>query len=146
LRAHVLYIEDDDVIRGLFAECLRRADLIVVEEGLAERALDTLNRVHPDVILLDLGMPVGRMSGIEMLARLRDVPEWAQVPVVVLSGFGDVVNADIMARLNVSHVLTKTDTHGDEVGRLIGEIIQRRARQSGRSVDAPERAPTPPSD
>jgi CheY-like chemotaxis protein len=146
LRAHVLYIEDDDVVRGLFAECLRRADLIVVEEGLAERALDTLNRVHPDVILLDLGMPVGRMSGIEMLARLRDVPEWAQVPVVVLSGFGDVVNADIMARLNVSHVLTKTDTHGDEVGRLIGEIIQRRARQSGRSVDAPERTPTPPSD
>jgi CheY-like chemotaxis protein len=81
LRVHVLYVEDDDVIRELFAESLREAGLTVQEESLAERALDILARSRPDVILLDLGMPAGRMNGVEMLARLRDDPELAGIPV-----------------------------------------------------------------
>jgi CheY-like chemotaxis protein len=108
--------------------------LIVEEERFAAHALDVLTRRLPDVILLDLGMPAGLMSGIEMLVRMRDVPEWAQIPVVVFSGLSDVVNPDIMARLNVSNVLSKTEVRGDELARLIGAICERQAGKSGREV------------
>jgi CheY-like chemotaxis protein len=134
LRAHVLYIEDDDVIRQLYGDCLREAGLTVQEERSADHALEILGRVHPDVILLDLGMPAGHMSGIEMLARLRDVPDLARIPVVVLSGFVDVVNPDIMARLSVSHVLSKTAVHGSELVRVIADLVQRQGRESDRAV------------
>jgi CheY-like chemotaxis protein len=133
VRGHVLYVEDDDVIRELYAEELRSTGLIVEEERFAGNALDVLKHRRPDVILLDLGMPPGHMSGIEMLARLRDVPEWAQIPVVVLSGLSDVVNPDIMKRLNVSSVLSKTAVTGDELARLIGAVLQRHGTGHGKA-------------
>jgi DNA-binding response OmpR family regulator len=131
MRGHVLYVEDDDTVRHLYADALREAGLVVHEERFAGHALDTLTRRLPDVILLDLGMPAGLMSGIEMLLRLRDVPEWAQIPVVVLSGLSDVVNPDIMARLNVSNILSKTAIQGDELARLIGTILRRQSGERG---------------
>jgi CheY-like chemotaxis protein len=124
VHGHVLYVEDDDVVRELYAEALRDAGLVVEEQRFAGNALDVLKRRIPDVILLDLGMPAGLMSGIEMLVRMREVPEWAQIPVVVFSGLSDVVNPDIMKRLNVSNVLSKTAVPGDELARLIGAILQ----------------------
>jgi len=131
VRGHVLYVEDDDRIRYLYADALREAGLIVHEERFAAHALDVLTRSRPDLILLDLGMPAGLMSGIEMLARLRAVPEWARIPVVVFSALGDLVNPDIMARLNVSNVLSKTGIYGDDLVRLIGDILQRQGGESG---------------
>jgi CheY-like chemotaxis protein len=124
---HILYIEDDDALRDLFAESLRDAGLTVTEEKFAEAALERLRQQVPDVILLDLGMPAGHMSGIEVLARVRQMPEWARIPIVVFSGFGDVVNPDVMARLNVTYVLSKASVHGNELARLLGDIVRREA-------------------
>ena len=131
VRGHVLYVEDDDPTRYLYADALRKAGLIVQEQKFAADALDALTRARPDLILLDLGMPAGLMSGIELLVRLRTVPEWARVPVVVLSALGDLVNPDIMGRLNVSNVLSKTDIRRDDLVRLIGDILQRQGSESG---------------
>ena len=131
VRGHVLYVEDDDRIRYLYADALRKAGLIVQEERFAADALDVLTRSRPDLILLDVGMPAGLMSGIEMLVRLRAVPEWARIPVVVFSALGDLLNPDIMVRLNVSNVLSKTGIRGDALVRLIGDILQRQGGESG---------------
>jgi two-component system, OmpR family, response regulator len=134
VRGHVLYVEDDDRICYLYADALRNAGLIVQEERFAADAFDGLTSSRPDLILLDLGRPAGLMSGIEMLVRLRAVPQWARIPVVVLSALGDFVNPDVMARLNVSNVLSKTGTHGDDLVRLIGDILQRQGGKVGRLV------------
>ena len=50
---------------------------------------------------------------------------------VVFSALGDLVNSDIMARLNVSDVLSKTGMRGDDLVRLIGDILQRQGSESG---------------
>jgi CheY-like chemotaxis protein len=128
MRGYVLFVEDDDFIRQTYAEDLRKAGLIVQEERSTSHALDVLSRGLPGVILLNLEMPANRISGIEMLVRLRNVPEWVHIPVVVLSKLSDVVNPDVMARLNVSTVLSKT-LRSDEVVRLIGDILQREGRE-----------------
>jgi CheY-like chemotaxis protein len=130
VRGHVLYVEDDDGIRYLYADALRKAGLFVQEERFAADAFDVLTNSRPDLILLDLGMPAGLMSGIEMLVRLRAVPQWARSPVVVFSALGDLVNPDIMARLNVSNVLSKTGIRGDDLARLIGDILHRHGGES----------------
>lgn len=126
----VLFIEDDDAVRETFATLLREASLTVSEEKFAEDGLRALTRGRPDVILLDLGMPVGHMSGIEMLARLRQVPQWVRIPVVVFSGFGDTVNPDVMARLNVSYLLSKAGVRGNELARLLRDLATSSARSS----------------
>jgi len=120
----VLYVEDEDDIRENFARELRQAGLDVIEERLAEAALQSLNDWVPDLVLLDIGMPPGEMTGLELLADLRENNRWATLPVIVLSGFGDHLNADIMARLDVRAVLTKTDVTGTDVARRIEAVLK----------------------
>ncbi len=76
----VLVIDDEYPIRrflkySLAANGYRFHEARCGMDGLAEMA-----RVHPDVVVLDLGLP--DLEGLEVLERLR---EWSQVPVIVLS-------------------------------------------------------------
>jgi len=119
MQKEILFVEDDDDVRELFGFILREAGFTVVEVGRAEAALEAIDQRLPDVILLDMFMPPGEMSGIELLARLREQAGWAAVPVVVFSGFGDVINRDLMARLGVRAVLLKSAGGGPEVVRAV---------------------------
>jgi CheY-like chemotaxis protein len=81
----VLLVEDDRELREVMAEALEL-------EGFAVRtAFDGLDGVEkargappPDALVMDLLMP--RLSGEEMLARLREDPAWRDVPAVVMTG------------------------------------------------------------
>ena len=81
-------IADD---QALFREGLRtllstRAEVEVVGEAAnGEEAVALVERLHPDVVLMDLRMPV--MDGIVATARLRD--QWPAIPVLVLTTFDD---------------------------------------------------------
>src|SRR5262245_40564611 len=119
----VLLIEDDDDLRETLTMALRHAGLDVLEERLAESALRSMEIYTPDLLLLDIFMPPGEMSGAELLARLRENPRWRSVPVIVLSGLGDRLNPHVMRSLNVRAVLTKTEVTGTEVARRIVEIL-----------------------
>lgn len=73
-------VDDERPIRRFLTTALSADDYEIFE---AETGQDTLKMVisaHPDIIILDLGLP--DMDGAEVLRRLR---EWSQVPVIVLS-------------------------------------------------------------
>jgi len=120
----VLYVEDEDDIRENFARELRQAGFEVVEERLAEAVFRSLDRCAPDLLLLDIIMPAGEMNGIEVLAQLREHDHWRDLPVIVLSAFGNHLNPDIMARLDVRAVLTKTDVTGTDVAQRIESVLR----------------------
>lgn len=120
----ILFVEDDDKVRSLYAEMLHAAGFSVRAMKLAETALEDLDRTRPDLIILDLGMPAGEMSGMELLARLRENPAWVRIPVVILSGLGDMVNPDVTARLGVRRVVAKTAGAFEELTRTLSEILR----------------------
>jgi DNA-binding response OmpR family regulator len=103
----ILLIEDDDRVRELVALTLRDAGFTVLEASRAEQAFELMKTTVPELILLDLGMPSGAMSGVEALAQIHERAEWASIPIVVLSGFGELLNPDVVARLGVREVLQK---------------------------------------
>ncbi len=78
-----LVVEDDIDIRALVAFKLRQANFEVVEEDNGESGLAAAVELLPDVILLDWMMP--KLSGLEMLLRLREVEETAKIPVIMLT-------------------------------------------------------------
>jgi CheY-like chemotaxis protein len=118
----VLLVEDDDAVRGLFEDTLKSAGFTVRAVSLASDAFEVLRECTPDVIVLDLGMPRGTLQGMEMLARLRDVETWRDIPVVILSAFGDVVNRDVTERLGVTAILAKPLVAVEELTRTIRGI------------------------
>ena len=122
--ARVLFVENNDDYRENLAIELRQIGLEVLEERLAEAAFSSLERCAPDLLLLDILMPPGEMNGIEVLAQLRDHGRWRKLPVIVLSALGEHLNPDIMARLDVRAVLTKTDVTGTDVARRIESVLK----------------------
>lgn len=91
----ILLVEDNPQDEMLTLRALRRSNLVnridVVRDG--QQALDYLFREGefkerddpdlPTVVLLDIGLP--RLSGLEVLERLRDNPHTALLPVVILT-------------------------------------------------------------
>jgi CheY-like chemotaxis protein len=103
----VLLVEDDDTLRGLFSDTLRNAGFSVRSLPLAAQTFDALRVSTPDVIVLDLGMPRGSPQGTEVLAQLREDEVGRDIPVVIVSGFGELVNPDVARRLGVKAILAK---------------------------------------
>jgi CheY-like chemotaxis protein len=84
----ILIVDDDDVIRELLANLLRRDGYEVLEAEHGARALEILDEqaTPPCLMLLDLMMPV--MSGPELLKALEQSQRLATLPVVVISAGG----------------------------------------------------------
>ncbi len=118
----VLLVEDDDAVRGFFEDTLRSAGFSVRSVPLAAETFEALRAGTPDVIVLDLGMPRGSLQGMEMLTQLREIDAWREIPVVILSAFGDVVNRDVTRRLGVTAILAKPLIAVEELTRTIREI------------------------
>jgi DNA-binding response OmpR family regulator len=118
----VLLVEDDDAVRGFFEVALRTAGFVVRSVPLAAETFEALRNDTPDVIVLDLGMPRGSLQGMEMLTQLREVDAWREIPVVILSAFGDVVNRDVTRRLGVAAILAKPLIEVEELTRTIRQI------------------------
>ena len=79
----VLVVEDDPHTRSLLDETLTRDHWQVMTAENGQIALDLLPTMTPDLVLLDLLMPI--MDGFEFLLALRKRVEWASIPVVVLT-------------------------------------------------------------
>ena len=130
--AGILLIEDSDDFRDFFAEVLRYSGFNVVETALASTGLGLLQNWTPDLIVLDLGMPPGEMGGIEFLARIREDRRWATLPVVILSGIGELINPDVIAGLRVDAAIGKGRMTADEIVVVIKRILRDRGASGGR--------------
>jgi two-component system, chemotaxis family, chemotaxis protein CheY len=84
--ARVLVVEDDDGIRDLVDLVLSSAGYEVLTASDGAAALQVIGTVHPDLVLLDMRMPV--MDGWEFARRYRARPE-PHAPIVVLTAARD---------------------------------------------------------
>jgi two-component system, OmpR family, KDP operon response regulator KdpE len=113
----VLVAEDDAAIRDLLTEALEAAGFRVsaVRDGFA--ALNEVRRAAPDVIVLDLGLPL--LDGQEFLDAWRTVESLPHVPVLVLSASSEL--PPLLASVGVQGHITKpfdVDAVVEAVGRL----------------------------
>lgn len=83
-RTSILVVDDDEAIRQVIAEVLREEgyDVVCAENG-AQALVELGKPDRPDLVLLDLMMPV--MSGWEVLEHLEARDKLAEVPIVVVS-------------------------------------------------------------
>jgi CheY-like chemotaxis protein len=80
----ILIVEDNADLRRLYAIGLNRHGYKVKLAGNGAEALSRLETEAPDVILLDILMPV--MNGLELLDRIGQVRPGAAIPVIVVTG------------------------------------------------------------
>ncbi|PYN97097.1 MAG: hypothetical protein DMD91_18365, partial [Candidatus Rokuibacteriota bacterium] len=83
----ILVIEDREYVRQVLVAVLVDAGYHTVGLPSAITALERLAEIKPQIILLDMEMP--GMNGRQFLVRLRAIPRWAELPVLIVSGYGD---------------------------------------------------------
>jgi len=81
--SRVLVVDDDPEARELLEETLRSAGLLPVLASSGKQALEALARSPVSAIVVDLMMP--EMSGFELILRIRQNPQFAALPVIVLT-------------------------------------------------------------
>jgi adenylate cyclase len=84
----LLVVDDHSTNRDLMARQLARQGYSVVTVGSGQEALHKLAAQEFDLILLDVLMP--EMNGLEVLHRLKEHPEWAEIPVIMISALDEV--------------------------------------------------------
>lgn len=120
-----LVVEDDDAAARLIGVQLQAEGLRVRRVISAEAALELVQECTPDLITLDIRLP--GMDGWDLLTRLKQIPAWANIPVVVVSVVED---HGVGVSLGAASVLTKPISRTDlahELSRLGFESPSREA-------------------
>lgn len=87
LGAKVLVAEDHEDTRYLLRTFLEKRGLSVVEATDGFQAVDVAEREHPDLILMDGGLPL--LDGVAATRLLRRMPGLSDIPIVFLSGHAE---------------------------------------------------------
>ena len=82
----VLVVDDNPDNRELFRECLSASGYRIAEASDGQLALELAKRDVPDIIVMDLNMPI--MDGYATTRSLKDDPRTKHIPVVVVTACG----------------------------------------------------------
>ena len=91
----ILVVDDDAAICSLAGACIRHAlgeEYRVAYARNGRKALEAVQRERPDLVLLDILMPV--MDGFEVCRQLRSSPETERIPILFLTGLGEESNIE----------------------------------------------------
>lgn len=124
MRPTILTVDDSKALRLFVAKTLSAFDCEVEEASNGFNAFFAIERARPDLILLDVLMPV--MEGMETLRRLKAAPELADIPVIMLTSPADRPLLDELSTMGAASTLMKPF---DEAALLatIGSILRLKA-------------------
>ena len=101
----LLVVDDDEVIRRILAQNLVEEGYQIVEAKNGEAALMMYQQVQPDMVLLDGIMPV--MDGFECCAKLQELPNGSQTPVLIITGLEETSYVDRAFEVGAADYITK---------------------------------------
>ena len=122
-RSRLLIVDDDLTFRRTTAALLRQDGHEVVEASDADEAVTRLRATPMDLVLLDVRMP--GLNGVRLVEALRT---WGDdVPVLMISGFGDVETAVEALQVGADDFLTKP-VEPDVLSGRVDALLARRPR------------------
>lgn len=113
----IAIIEDDQAISEMYRLKFEAEGYIVETAENGKLGLALAEHMRPDIILLDLMMPI--MSGEEMLAELRKQPWGKDIKVIILTNRGEQEIPPEVKNLNVTALILKADMTPRQVAELV---------------------------
>ena len=101
----ILSVDDSRTIRLIVGKAFRPYDCAILEAANGEEGLAAAAREKPDLIILDVTMPV--MDGVTMLGKLKEDPALKTIPVIMLTAESGRDNVLQIAKLGVRDYLVK---------------------------------------
>lgn len=124
----VLVVDDEPKLRGLVRDYLERDGYTVQEAGEGRQALDLARTTHPDLVILDLGLP--GLPGEEVARLLRKTSD---VPIIMLTAKAGENDRVIGLRIGADDYVVKPFSPRELVARV--EAVLRRARGGHAAIE-----------
>ena len=116
----VLVAEDNPVNCELLRELLEARGYSVIEAPDGQEALRMMAQSHPDIVLLDIGMPV--LDGFAVIRKIRENPSLATLPVLAVTAYAMRGDRESVMNAGFDGYLSKpinTRALGNEIERLL---------------------------
>ena len=114
--ATILVVDDEADLRSTIQTRLKWNKFNVLTASNGQEGLETAAAEKPDLILLDNNMPV--MTGLEMLARLRENPELKETPVIMLTAVCEPQDIAAASLFGVADYVTKPFDFADLTAKI----------------------------
>jgi two-component system, chemotaxis family, chemotaxis protein CheY len=101
-----LVVEDNAAIRGMLVTAFLSNGVFqtCAEAENGKEGIEIARKVHPDIVTMDLSMPV--MNGMEAASELRKL--FPSTPIILFTLYGDGISQTEAAKYGISLVLSKT--------------------------------------
>ncbi len=114
----ILIVEDDKFISNAYKIKLEKSGFEIILATDGQEAINILKTQVPDLILLDLVMPI--KDGFATLKEIKANPEWSSIPVIVASNLGLTEDIDRAMTMGATGYIVKTDLSMSE---LVGKVM-----------------------
>ncbi len=119
-RPTILTVDDAKAVRLLVEKALAPYNCEATEAANGFNGFYAIERARPDLILLDIAMPV--MNGLEMLERLKGTPEIADIPVIMLASRSDHAVIPQLPKMGAQDILMKPFNEADLLAKIGGVV------------------------
>ena len=89
----ILSIDDSRMVHMVIKRALKEFDVEVITAFNGQEGVEKARAESPAIILMDVNMPV--MGGLEALREIRQIPEFAQTPIVLFTADGSMETLDV---------------------------------------------------
>jgi DNA-binding response OmpR family regulator len=113
----ILIVDDEILITKLYGEHLKRSGFAVTSASSTKEAIDVLNRIKPDLVILDYKLP--DLDGQYFLAILKEKPETSSVPVIIFTNYPEEAERQQFRELGIADFWVKSDVSPRE---LVGKV------------------------
>lgn len=121
--ARILVVEDDSDLNNAYCIILRHAGHEVVEAFDGKEALEKLSGFEPDLVLLDLLMPV--MGGLEFLQAWQGPKKDPNVKVLIFTNMENSPEVSEAYKLGANRCIIKSWTAPHNLARVVNDTLQK---------------------
>ena len=119
---NVLFIEDDPAVAEMYKLKLELDGYRVTVAKSGEEGLDHAKKMVPDIVFLDIRLP--KMDGFAVLENLRSDNVTKNIPVIILSNYGEKELVDRGLKLGALDYLIKSETTPASLSRGVHDWVK----------------------
>jgi DNA-binding response OmpR family regulator len=112
----VLIVDDEPGIIVALQFLMEQSGYATMVAFSGEEAMEAVTQHHPDLILLDIMLPV--VDGFEVCQRVRENPEWNDIRIVLVTALGSEANVTKGLDLGADAYVTKPFSNADLVAKV----------------------------
>ena len=141
-KTKILIIEDESILVEVLSKKLEQEGFSVFSAENGQRGLEEIDRINPDLILLDIVMP--KLNGYEVLEALQGKLGKAKMPpIIIISNSGQPVEIDKALNLGASDYIVKAQFTPEEV---IGKVRNQLGQGDATGMASESKRPSPATD